>query len=106
MPELDIARERDRSRPPTPKPRGKLKIKRKKPRPKRFRGVPPLPDFDIDTLPPSTRLNETEVASVLRRSKACLENWRRQPDHPLKWSRVAGRILYDLPPIRALLKGE
>jgi hypothetical protein len=104
---LDIAREGARSRPLSRNPRGKkLKIERKKPRPKRFRGIPPPPTFDIDALPGSVRLNDTEAAAALRRSKACLENWRKDPDHPLKWSRIAGRILYEVSSIRALLKGE
>jgi hypothetical protein len=83
-----------------------LNFVRKKPRPKRFRGIPPLPTFDIDKLPPSTRLTEAETAAVLRRSKSCLEGWRKQPDHPLEWDRVAGRILYRLPSVQALLKGD
>lgn len=56
MPELEIvARERKVVRTKS----GKLlkDIERKKKR-ERFRGVPPRPTFDIDALPPSTRLNE------------------------------------------------
>jgi hypothetical protein len=108
MPELDVTREREQR----PRPLGqntrrkKIKIQRKKPRPKRFRGIPPPLTIDIDALPDSTHLNDTETAAVIRRSKACLENWRKQPDHPLKWKLVAGRILYELSSIRALLKGE
>jgi hypothetical protein len=80
-------------------------IVRKKPR-QRFRGVPPPLTFDIDALPDSTRLTETEAAAALRRSKSALENWRQQPGHPLKWRRVAGRIVYELPSIREVLKGD
>jgi hypothetical protein len=80
-------------------------IVRKKPR-QRFRGVPPPLTFDIDTLPEGTFLTETETAAALRRSKSTLEGWRQRPDHPLKWRRVAGRVIYELPSIRALLKGE
>jgi hypothetical protein len=89
------------------KPRTPLKdVVRKKPRRHR-RGVPPPLSVDIDALPDSTRLTQTETAAVIRRSTATLENWRlTQPNHPLKWSRVAGRILYELGSIRALLRGK
>lgn len=86
-------------------PRKKLVIERKSPR-TRFRGMPPPLTFDIYALPDTTRLDETEAAAALRRSKSCLENWRKDPKHPLTWKLVAGRILYDLPPIRALLNGN
>lgn len=86
-------------------PRKKLVIERKSPR-TRFRGVPPPLTFDIYALPDTTRLDETEAAAALRRAKSCLENWRKDPKHPLTWKLVAGRILYDLPPIRALLNGN
>ena len=80
------------------------KIFRKKPR-KRFRGVPPPLPFDLGALPDNTLLNETETAAACRRAKSTLEVWRKQPDHPLRWRRVAGRILYELGSIRAFLKG-
>jgi hypothetical protein len=83
-----------------------LNIQRKKPRPKRFRGMPPPLMFDLDALPASTLLTETETAAALRRSKSVLEVWRKQqPDHPLRWRRVGGRVLYELPSIRAFRKG-
>jgi hypothetical protein len=66
---------------------------------------PPLP-FDIQWLPDSTFLTDTETAAAIRRSKACLENWRKYADHPLKWRRVNGRVLYEITSIRALLKGD
>lgn len=80
MSDLDIARERahGRSRPPF------QKIVRKKPR-KRFRGTPPPLTFDLDALPPSTLLSETEVAAAVRRAKSTLEVWRKQKDHPMRW---------------------
>jgi|SRR5215469_3226620 len=81
------------------------KIAPKNPR-KRFRGVPPPLPFDINALPASTRFTETETAAVIRRAKSCLENWRKYPDHPLRWRRVSGRILYELSSIREFLKGE
>jgi hypothetical protein len=80
------------------------KIVRKKPR-RRFRGMPPPLTFDIDALPDSTRLTETETAAAIRRPKSALGNWRTLPDHPLKWRRVGGRVLYELPSIREFLKG-
>ena len=80
------------------------KISRKKPR-TRFRGTPPPLTFDLDTLPDSTLLNESETAAACRRAKSTLEVWRKQADHPLRWRRVAGRVLYELSSIRAFLKG-
>jgi hypothetical protein len=62
--------------------------------------------FDLDALPDSTRLSETETAAAVRRAKSTLEIWRKQADHPLKWRRVGGRILYELCSIRAFLRGE
>jgi hypothetical protein len=100
MSNMDIARgARGRSRPPF------QKIIRKKPR-QRFRGTPPPLTFDIEALPDSTFLTETETAAALRRSKACLESWRKHADHPLQWRRVNGRVLYGITSIRALLKGD
>jgi hypothetical protein len=72
----------------------------------RFRGVPPPFPFDIDALPDSTLLNETEVAAIIRRSKSCVENWRKYPDHPLQWQRAAGRVLYRLGSVREFLKDD
>jgi hypothetical protein len=79
-------------------------IVRKKRR-QRFRGIPPPLTFDLDVLPDSTVLTETEAAAALRRSKSALEGWRKLPDHPLKWRYVAGRVIYELSSIRELLKG-
>jgi hypothetical protein len=99
MSDLNIARERAHGRSRTP-----LKIVRKKPR-RRFRGVPPFLTVDIDKLPDSTLLTETEAAAILRRSKSALEGWRKDPDHPLKWQRVLGRVTYGLGVVRAVQKG-
>jgi len=76
----------------------------KKPR-QRFRGVPPFLTVDLDKLSDSTLLTETEAAAILRRSKSALENWRKDPDHPLQWRHVLGRILYVLGSVRAVQKG-
>jgi len=101
MTHVDVARERAHGRS-----RQRLqKIVRKKPR-KRFRGVPPPLTFDLNALPDSTLLSETESASAVRRAKSTLEVWRKQADHPLRWRRVGGRILYELPSIRDFLRGE
>ena len=113
MSDLDIARGRSRRRSllsgtasVVREPSGpSLKIQRKKPRCKRFRGMPPPLTFDLDELPESTLLNETETAAACRRAKSTLEVWRKQPDHPLRWRRVGGRVLYELASIRAFLKG-
>jgi hypothetical protein len=100
MSDLDVARPRAQGRS-----YWRLqKILRKKPR-KRFRGIPPPLTFDLDALPANTLLSETEAAAACRRAKSTLEVWRKQPDHPLRWRRVAGRVLYELSSIRAFLKG-
>jgi hypothetical protein len=80
------------------------KIVRKEPR-RRFRGVPPHLNIDIDKLPDSTLLTETEAAAILRRSKSALENWRKDPNHPLRWQYVLGRVTYGLGSVRAVAKG-
>jgi hypothetical protein len=71
----------------------------------RDRGVPPPPTFDFDALADGTQLTERESAAVLRRSLSCLQNWRQDPEHPLKWQRVAGRIAYTARAIRKYRKG-
>ncbi len=101
MSSLDLDVPRARTRGPARKDL-QTEIETEKPR-QRPRGVPPHPDFDIDELPGSTRLTETETAGVVRRSNACLESWRKNPDHPLKWRNVGGRILYRLSHIREFL---
>lgn len=78
---------------------------RKSPK-KRFRGTPPPSVIDLATLPATSFLSEHEVAAILRRPKVSLEYWRRKvPDHPLKWRRIAGRVLYEVASLRELLKG-
>jgi hypothetical protein len=81
-------------------------VKKYPPAPNRFRGVPPPPRFSVSELPDDAFLNETETAGLIRRSKACLTNWRRFPNHPLRWRRIAGRVLYELASIRAFLRGD
>jgi hypothetical protein len=56
--------------------------------------MPPLPTFDFDALADGTHLNQRETAAVLRRSVSCLENWRKDPVHPLRWQYIAGRVTY------------
>jgi hypothetical protein len=80
-------------------------VVRKKPR-VRFRGTPPPLTFDIDALPDSTLLDVVETAAAVRRSTAALENWRLDPNHPLRWRKVSGRILYEVGSLREFLKGE
>src|SRR5215467_3062929 len=96
----DIAAERAQGRSRQP-----LKITRKKPR-QRFRGVPPPLTFDLYALPDSAFLNDTEAAGSLRRAKSTLEVWRKDPDHPLRWRYVGGRVLYEVGSIRDFLKGD
>jgi hypothetical protein len=71
---------------------------------KRDRSMPPLPMFDFEALADGTHLNQVETAAVLRRSVSCLENWRKDPEHPLKWQRVAGRVIYTARAIRKYRK--
>jgi len=72
-------------------------------RPRKNRGVPPPATFDIDTLPGSSNLTAFEVAAVLRRTPGALEQWRRDPNHPLKWRYVGGRPLYRVDTVRDYL---
>ncbi len=67
------------------------------------RAVPPPASFDIETLPDSAKLSARETAAVLRRTPGALEQWRRDPDHPLKWERVDGRPLYTVGWVRRYL---
>ena len=69
------------------------------------RGVPPPAAFDIDTLPGSSNLTASEAAAVIRRTPGALEQWRRDPNHPLKWRYVDGRPLYRVDAVRDYLAG-
>jgi hypothetical protein len=74
-------------------------------RPRKNRGVPPPATFDIDTLPSSSNLTPLETAAVIRRTPGALEQWRRDPNHPLKWRYVDGRPLYRVDAVREYLAG-
>lgn len=67
------------------------------------RGVPPPATFDIDTLPGSSNLTALEAAAIIRRTPGALEQWRRDPNHPLKWRYVDGRPLYRVDAVRDYL---
>jgi hypothetical protein len=69
------------------------------------RGMPPPATFDIDTLPSSSNLTALEAAAVIRRTPGALEQWRRDPNHPLKWRYVDGRPLYRVDAVREYLAG-
>jgi hypothetical protein len=69
------------------------------------RGIPPPAAFDIDTLPDSSNLTALEAAAVVRRTPGALEQWRRNPNHPLKWRYVDGRPLYRVDAVRDYLVG-
>ena len=69
------------------------------------RGIPPPATFDIDTLPGSSNLTALESAAVIRRTPGALEQWRRDPNHPLKWRYVDGRPLYRVDAVRGYLAG-
>jgi hypothetical protein len=70
----------------------------------RDRSTPPPPNFDFEKLADGTKLTQVETAAVLRRAVSCLENWRKDPAHPLKWQYVAGRVLYTAGAIRKFRK--
>ncbi len=74
--------------------RGRRQVLRAAKRHRKNRGVPPPATFDIDTLPDSSTLTALEAAAVIRRTPGALEQWRRDPNHPLKWRYVDGRPLY------------
>jgi N-terminal domain of anti-restriction factor ArdC len=44
-----------------------------------------------------------EAAAVIRRTPGALEQWRRDPNHPLKWRYVDGRPLYRVDAVRDYL---
>lgn len=67
------------------------------------RGVPPPATFDIDALPGSSNLTVLEAAAIIRRTPGALEQWRRDPNHPLKWRYVDGRPLYRVDAVRDYL---
>lgn len=67
------------------------------------RGMPAPATFDIDTLPGSSNLTVLEAAAVIRRTPGALEQWRRDPNHPLKWRYVDGRPLYRVDALRDYL---
>jgi hypothetical protein len=68
--------------------------------------MPPPATFDIDTLPGSSNLTARETAAVIRRTPGALEQWRRDPNHPLKWRYVDGRPLYRVDAVRDYLAGR
>jgi hypothetical protein len=83
---------------------GKIPLETK-PR-RKSRGMPPPATFDIDTLPGSSNLTALETAAVIRRTPGALEQWRRDPNHPLKWRYVDGRPLYRVDAVRDYLAGS
>ena len=85
---------------------GCSKMPRAAKRPRKNRGVPPPATFDIDTLPGSSNLTVLEAAAVIRRTPGALEQWRRDPNHPLKWRYVDGRPLYRVDAVRDYLAGR
>jgi hypothetical protein len=82
---------------------GCSKMPRTTKRPRKNRGVPPPATFDIDTLPGSSNLTVLEAAAIIRRTPGALEQWRRDPNHPLKWRYVDGRPLYRVDAVRDYL---
>ncbi|WP_091880999.1 hypothetical protein [Bradyrhizobium sp. Rc2d] len=84
---------------------GDRKMSRDVKRPRKNRGMPPPATFDIDKLPGSSNLTALEVAAVVRRTPGALEQWRRHPNHPLKWRYVDRRPLYRVDAVRDYLAG-
>lgn len=82
---------------------GNRKMPRATKRHRKNRGMPPPATFDIDTLPGSCNLTALEAAAVIRRTPGALEQWRRDPNHPLKWRYVDGRPLYRVDAVRDYL---
>ncbi|HVR57298.1 MAG TPA: hypothetical protein VMT72_10785 [Pseudolabrys sp.] len=82
---------------------GSRKMPRVTTRHRKNRGMPPPAKFDIDTLPGSSNLTALEAAAVIRRTPGALEQWRRNPNHPLKWRYVEGRPLYRVDAVRDYL---
>jgi hypothetical protein len=78
----------------------------KKKQKKRFRGAPDPLTYDLEQLPDSALLSGFEAAAAVRRPIATLEAWRLNPNHPLRWRRVAGRPLYEVGSIRKFLQGD
>jgi hypothetical protein len=91
-PRIDALEARDCSKVPRAIKRGR-----------KNRGVPPPATFDIDTLPGSSNLTVLEAAAIIRRTPGALEQWRRDPNHPLKWRHVDGRPLYRVDAVRDYL---
>ena len=84
---------------------GSRKMPRVAKRHRKNRGMPPPAAFDIDTLPGGSNLTALETAAVIRRTPGALEQWRRNPSHPLKWRYVDGRPLYRVDAVRGYLAG-
>jgi hypothetical protein len=84
---------------------GSRKMPRTTKRHRKNRGMPPPAAFDIDTLPGGSNLTALETAAVIRRTPGALEQWRRDPNHPLKWRYVDGRPLYRVDAVRKYLAG-
>lgn len=78
------------------------KVRAKKAK-RKNRGVPPPANFDLDVLPDSANLTALETAAIVRRTPGALQNWRRNPDHALKWENVDGRPLYRVGAVRTYL---
>ena len=82
---------------------GSRQMPRATKRQRKNRGMPPPATFDIDTLPGSSNLTALETAAVIRRTPGALEQWRRDPNHPLKWRYVDCRPLYRVDAVRDYL---
>jgi hypothetical protein len=79
------------------------KMPHTKKRRRKNRGMPPPATFDIEKLPDGSNLTALETAAVIRRTPGALEQWRRDPNHPLRWRYVDGRPLYRIDAVRDYL---
>jgi hypothetical protein len=87
------------------KPPGQPKAK---PAAKRHRdrnyGVPLPCKFDIDKLPDSAWLTNTDVAAVLRRARGTVEGWRQRPDGgPIPFEYLDNKPVYRAHAVRAFI---
>ena len=70
---------------------------------RRFRGIPPPADFDLDTLPPTALLSPREVAAILRVAIGTVDSWRTRPNHPLRFIWLQGHVRYTAKDLRAYI---
>ena len=69
-----------------------------------FRGLPPPATFSLAELADDAWVTEYEVASLGRWSTNPVATWRKNPNHPLKWTTTrGGRVRYRVAAVREFL---